>query len=468
MTNPKAAIRQWQDQTALDRYKLIAPLMDPAMDPALRRQKRIEIALSNNLSPRTLYRYEKSFNELAFEGLRPQDRTKRRSQKLPENFDELLAEAMQLKREVPERSVNTIITILELEGRVSPGVLKRSTMERHLYKKGFGKRHLQMYVDARNSSSKRFCKPNRMMLVQADIKYGPVLPIGKNGCKKQTYLSSIIDDHSRFLLWSRFYDNQEAPVVEHTFKQAILNYGKFDAAYIDNGKQYVSRQLGDAMARLGIDLKRARPRSGKSKGKIEKFHQVVDAFLAEARLQKIRSLEELNDYWEAYLNEYYHVRPHEGIHEYYESLGAAVPETGISPKVEWNRDSRPLTFIDTAVVTEAFRYHEKRLVDRGACISFRGSRYETRPELIGCEVEISYDPMAPETIMVYFEGITPFEAKPVNIGSFCDKNPTLPISMQQAEASSSRMLDAVSKKHAATLEKQADALSFASYGKEDR
>ena len=53
---------------------------------------------------------------------------------------------------------------------------------------------MQMYRDARGSSSKRFCKPHRMMLVQGDIKYGPKLPIGKNGARVQTYLSSAIDD----------------------------------------------------------------------------------------------------------------------------------------------------------------------------------------------------------------------------------------------------------------------------------
>lgn len=466
MNNP--AVKQWQDKTALERYQLIAPLQDPSMDDSLKRQKRIEIAESNGISVRSLYRYEKSFKEQAFDGLRPQSRSKRRSQKLPINFDELVNEAIQLKREVPTRSVNTIIRILELEGRVAPGELKRSTMERHLYSKGFGKRHMQMYLDARNSSSKRFCKPHRMMLVQADIKYGPKLRIGKNGVYKQTYLSSIIDDHSRFILWSRFYDNQEETVVEDAFKHAIFNYGKFDAAYVDNGKQYVSKQLGDACARLGIDLKRARPRSGKSKGKIEKFHQVVDAFLAEVKVHNVTTLEELNSQWEAYLEECYHVKAHDGIREYYESLNASVPADGISPRVEWTRDTRALTFIDISVVTEAFRYHEKRLVDRGACINFKGNKYETKPELIGCEVEISYDPMSTETIMIHFPGIKPFEARPISIGSFCDKNPTLPISLQQAEVASSRLLDATSRKHAETIKKQADALSFAAYGREDK
>ena len=71
------------------------------------------------------------------------------------------------------------------------------------------------------------------MLLQGDIKYGPKLPIGKNGALVQTYLSSAIDDHSRMVLSSRFYDNQEELVVEETFRDAILKYGAFDACYFD-------------------------------------------------------------------------------------------------------------------------------------------------------------------------------------------------------------------------------------------
>ncbi|MCD8348892.1 MAG: hypothetical protein LUD16_13325 [Lachnospiraceae bacterium] len=170
---------------------------------------RKKIASDNGISLRSVYRYEKSYREGQFAGLVPASRQKQRVQNLPVDFDTLLAETIQLRKEVPERSVNQIITILELEGRAAPGVLKRSTLERHLYKAGFGSEHLRMYQDARESSSKRFCKPHRMMLVQADIKYGPKLPIGRNGAKVQTYLSSAIDDHSRYLLHSRFYDNQE-------------------------------------------------------------------------------------------------------------------------------------------------------------------------------------------------------------------------------------------------------------------
>ena len=98
-----------------------------------------------------------------------------------------MEQAIQLRKEVPERSVVQIIFILESEGLVFPGVLKRSTRERYLYKSRFGREHMRMYREARQSSSKRFCKPHRMMLIQGDIKYGPKLPIGKNGAKVQTY-----------------------------------------------------------------------------------------------------------------------------------------------------------------------------------------------------------------------------------------------------------------------------------------
>ena len=331
MKKPATLSQGWQDQEALERFRLISPLLQADLDNAKKIQIRRRIAEENNISVRTLYRYEKAFADDQLAGLRPADREKHRSQELPENFELLLEQAIQLRKEVPERSVVQIIFRLESEGLVPPGVLKRSTLERHLYKSGFGREHMQMYREARQSSSKRFCKPHRMMLIQGDIKYGPKLPIGKNGAKVQTYLSSAIDDHSRFLLASRFYDNQEEAIIEDTFHTAIVQFGIFDACYFDNGTQYIAKQIRFSLSRLGIRVMHAKPKSGKSKGKIEKFHQVVDAFNREAKLKNIRTLEELNRLWTVFYGEYYHKKAHSGISEYYESLGAAVPVEGITP-----------------------------------------------------------------------------------------------------------------------------------------
>lgn len=464
--NSKLINQRWQDETALSRFKMIAPLCDETIDQAKRVQLRKEIASANDLSYKTIKRYDDAFQAQGFEGLKPKDRSPLDSERLPENYDELLQEAIQLRREVPSRSVDKIITILELENRAAPGTLKRSTLQRHLYDAGFGSTHLRAYKEARESSSKRFCKPHRMMLVQGDIKYGPKLPIGKNGAMVQTYLSSAIDDHSRMVLSSKFYGSQEELVVEETFRDAILKYGAFDACYFDNGSQYVARQLKLSLARLSIRIRHAPVKSGKSKGKVEKFHQVVDAYLSEAKARKIKSLEELNRLWSIFLDEYYHKKPHEGISEYYRSLGADVPAGGITPEQEWNRDSRALRYLDAQLVGEAFMHHENRKVNKGACISFRGKQYETKASLIGFTVEIAYDPASPEIITVRYPGIEPFKAAPLKIGEYCDQKPVLPASMLAVEPETSRFLDALEKKYAESAKRRADAISFGAYRKE--
>lgn len=151
--------KKWQEDTALDRFRMIAPLLTEGLDPAKKQQLREEIAQQNGVSVRSLYRYENAYRSGGFTGLRPVNREMRRSKALPDNFDSLVAEAIQLKREVPARSINQIILILELEGLAEPGVLKRSTLQRHLYDAGFGKQHMKRYAEARKSSARRYCKP---------------------------------------------------------------------------------------------------------------------------------------------------------------------------------------------------------------------------------------------------------------------------------------------------------------------
>lgn len=457
---------RWQEERALERFRIISPLIDAELDAAKRNELREKIAQSNGISVRTLYRWESGYAKEGFSGLKPMDRCRRRSSQLPDNFDMLVAEAIQLKREVPMRSVNQIIYILEGEGRVQPGLLKRSTLQRHLYNAGFGKKQMKKYSEGRYSSSKRFCKPHRMMLVQGDIKYGLMLPIGKNGKKIRTYLSAIIDDHSRLILSSDWYDNQDGQIVEDTFRKGILKYGKPDAFYLDNGSQYITRELRDALGRLSIRILHAKPYAAQSKGKIERFNKDVDVFLREAKAKKIKTLEDLNRSWHSWIDEYYHNRPNDGIKEYYVSQGWDYPEEGISPLVEWNRDSRRLCYLDTALVAEAFLHHCKRNVDKGGCISLYGKRYEVSAALIGAKVEVSYDPTSLDTITVHYPGTEPITCHPLVIGEYCDPKPAIPESMMPAETQTSRLLDVIEKKHEARQEIRANAISFSSYRKD--
>ena len=457
-------VRKWQDEEALKRYQLIAPLLDETIDEGKRIQMREEIAEKNGISKRSLYRYEAKFREEQFNGLRPMNREKRRSQALPENYDEIVGEAIQLKREVPKRSVRQIIKILESEGYAPPGVIKSSTLQRYLYKSGLGTKQMKRYTEKRETSSRRFCRAHRMELLQGDIKYGPEIRLS-DGSLIKTYLSSLIDDHSRFIVQSEFYDNQRQEVVEDTFHKAILKYGKCDACYLDNGTQYTTNQLHTALARLGIRVLHAKKGACESKGKVEKFHQRVDQFIAEIRVSKVHSLEELNWKWKVFLEQDYQKEAHDGIREYYESYGVEVPSVGISPMQEFQRDTRGLVFLDTAVVSEAFLHHETRKLDKAGCFSFGDIKYEVSTSLAGAEVEIAYDPMITETIKVQYRDMLPIMAHRVVIGAFCDKKEPLPIAMTDKVPETSRFLDALEKKYKQDHHLMANALSFGDYGK---
>ena len=461
----KKEVKKWQEEEALRRYRMIAPLLDEELDEGKRQQLREEAAEKNGVSKRTLYRYEKGYREEGFDGLRPASRTKKRQQRLPENFESIMEQAVQLKREVPKRSVRQIIKILELEGWAQPGVLKQSTMQRHLYDAGLGKKQMKRYAEKRETSSRRFCRPHRMELLQGDIKYGPDLRT-TSGELVKTYLSSLIDDHSRYIVQSEFYDNQRQEIVEDTFHKAILKAGKFDCAYLDNGAQYTADHLGKACAKLGIRLVHAKPGACQSKGKIEKFHQKVDQFMAEIGVAHVHSVEELNRRWRIFLEQEYQKEAHAGIKEYYESQGVSVPACGITPGQEWMRDTRGLVFLDVSTVSEAFLHREKRRIDEAGCFSLGGSRYEASAALSNLEAEIAYDPMDMETVMVSCRGAAPLKAHRLEIGAFASKVPPVPVGMTGNIPETSRLLDALERKYKEDHGRMARALSFGDYGKE--
>lgn len=449
---------------AVEKFQMIAELVKDGTDSAQKKELRERIAAESDISIRTVQRYEKAFREKGFTGLCPGRRTGQ-SSKLPEGYDELIQEAIQLRREVPSRSVSLIIFTLEAEGKAPPGLLKVSTVQKKLAEAGFSKKQMRKYKEdtQRTDASRRFCKPHRMMLIQADIKYGTGIMITENGKKKTLYLSSLIDDHSRFILESEWYEKQDECSVTDVFRKAIMKYGKFDEAYTDNGSVYISKQITTSCAMLNIKLRKARVRSGKSKGKIEKFHQVVDKYVEEVKLKNLTSAAEINAYWKEFLDIYYHDKPHEGIKEYYESRNIDVPKEGITPRQEWNRDTRALTYFNPENVAEAFRFHDTRTVDKGGLISWDGKKYEVNSSLIGCKVTVSYDPGDKTDILIFYKDYEPVKAKPVSIGSYCRKDTAVPIAVMDDKPNTSRVLDAIEKQYRERQKKLTDGISYSSF-----
>lgn len=89
------------DEAALQKYAMISPLFDDNLDPAAARELRCRLAEQNGVSERTLRRYVIAYNDNGFEELKPAEQVWYRKDAMPDNCEELLEEAIQLRRKVP-------------------------------------------------------------------------------------------------------------------------------------------------------------------------------------------------------------------------------------------------------------------------------------------------------------------------------------------------------------------------------
>lgn len=285
------------------------------------------------------------------------------------------------------------------------------------------------------------------MLFQGDIKYGPFIPIIDGGQKKQVYLSVFIDDATRYIVSAKFYENQKVDIIEDSLRTAIMHYGKPDAIYVDNGKQYRSEWLKKACAKLGIRLLFSKPYPPEGKGKVEAFNRRMDSFLSEAALANPRSLKELNEMLSLWISEHYHKTQHHGL-------------DGISPEVAFKTDSRALKFVDVDALRDAFLHTSTRDVDKTGCISFSGKKYEVGTRLIGRKVEVYYDPSWTDEVQVHHKDVSPFMAKRLEIGEHCGVHAGIPEENSLVKTDRSRLLDGLNEANITGRTKQEVAVVF--------
>jgi putative transposase len=100
MDNAKDVITS-VESTAASRFQMISPLLDASLDAAARCRLQEKIAAEHGVSTRTVYRYEDAYRKQGFAGLKPAGRSGMRPVKLPDNFDELMQEAILLKQKFP-------------------------------------------------------------------------------------------------------------------------------------------------------------------------------------------------------------------------------------------------------------------------------------------------------------------------------------------------------------------------------
>ncbi len=220
-----------------------------------------------------------------------------------------------------------------------------------------------------------------------------------------------------------------------SFRQALLKHGLPDAVYFDNGSEYRNKWMQNTTGILGIKLMYARPYSPESTGKSEVFHHQVDRFLAEAKLENVTVLDELNYLYQVWLTKCYQHRSHSALKD------------NLSPYEAFQSDKRAIRYADPKEIHDAFLHREERKVDKTGCISFLGKPYEVGLQFLGMKVTVIYDPADTSIITVQGGDLPPVQAKERLIGQWTGPRPKLPEHLTKVPATESRLLKAAEKKH---------------------
>lgn len=399
-----------RNEIAAFRFGLIASVVQRQLQPGERYALLREIAKQrytipgsekNTVSIRTLERYLQAYEANGFEGLKPQLREKRGS--LHNQNKEVLNRAIELRKELPSRSVEQVIRILELEEMVPIGVLKPRTVSRYFQEKGWSKKDIYRAVQKEFRHFEHNA-PNDCW--QADTQHTLYLPDTKNPEKrKKAYLIAIIDDHSRKIMHAEFFMEERYPRLERCVQKAVLKNGVPNLFFCDNGSVYSAKQFQIMCARMGTKLIHAKPYSPESKGKIEKFFQYVDSsFTGEANLLinqgKLKTLKQLNEYFWSWLEAY-----DNRIHR----------STKQTPKKRFEAQSEQTRHLPAEVLKEIFLWEEERTVRKTAIIELEGNQYDVDSSLRGKRIQIRFNPFDLSTIQIWYDNERFEDAKPAEL-----------------------------------------------------
>ena len=201
-----------------------------------------------------------------------------------------------------------------------------------------------------------------------------------------------------------FYFHENSLALATTFKNAILQFGITKKFYCDNGAAFSTQYLQEACARVGIALIHSRPYDSPSRGKIERFFRTIRLmFLPTVKFDNIKSLDELNQKFNNWIENEYHVKHHSGIN--------AIPKDRYLSSLSKNTINR----ISENELDLAFYKSFQRKVKKDSTISIKGKLYEVPPEYIASKLEFRSPLDKPKDLSLFIKGKPVCKIKPVNI-----------------------------------------------------
>jgi len=378
-----------QEKWAIFWCDLLSPVIYDEIEPQLtnrflkqlaRKKIRYPDGRIGNPSLSTLRRKLNRYRREGFDALARKSRSDRgKSRNIAA---EVIGKAIELKKEQPWRSPNTINRFLEeIYGLTVP----RSTLYRHL--KQANATRIKLGV-LRKKIRKRFTRNHTHDLWVGDFEDGPyVLHAGQ---VVPTYLSAFIDCHSRYAVEARYYFRQNLDVLIDSLIRALATHGAPLQLYVDRAKIYLANALQAACYRLNIKLLHRPPKDPPAGGLIERLIQTIQMQLeAEIRASDILNLQQLNRCLSAWLAVSYHKTMH--------------TETKQSPEQRYQNGLTVIRSVDMAKVIESFMQNVNRTVNKTfSDIQLNNRFYRVDPKLRGDRVQVKYDPFSAwDTVHIY-------------------------------------------------------------------
>jgi putative transposase len=382
-------------EMALARYEIIAPLVSRPLSRNEHGRLALELSQQVHDFPggarrfhrRTITRWAHNYRTCPAEGrlgkLQALMADPRSDKGKPRVVDpEIIEKAVILRLEEPSRSTEMLLTLLE-----NPPDLKEATLAYHLRSRGLTRSLLK----AEGRAYPRYEHKQRNALWQGDFSAGPWLPDPADPKKmRRTHLHVFIDDHTRYIAHGEFYFRENLPCLEDAFRKAVLKGGVPWMGYVDQGAVYRAQQFQFLAARLGMKLVFATPYAPEGKGKVERFFGVLKSrFYPEAERSGLTTLEELNAFFWAWLEECYHNRVH--------------GETEQTPRERWEAQAGVVRFIEPHRLPDIFLWEEERKVQKTGAVPLHGNTYPLPEEMVGKMVRILFDPFDLSRVRVYHD-----------------------------------------------------------------
>ncbi len=128
------------------------------------------------------------------------------------------------------------------------------------------------------------------------------------------YLSTILDDYSRFIVNWKLCANMKAEDVKDTLDEARLLANISDEADLkllsDNGSCYISNELADYIKDKNMKHVRGRPLHPQTQGKIERYHRSMKNIV---KLDNFYSPGQLEQKLQEFVHYYNYKRNHEAL-----------------------------------------------------------------------------------------------------------------------------------------------------------